>query len=203
MFSCLMSLSWWEDEKITEAVSGLCHGCYYMLQKEYHSAWYVFQHPFSFKFRWKYIMCDHRTVHCRYTLSVVVFSLTLTKRFSVLLLTPDTTPAGHFFNQTQSPWDVSQLCETNSIQRRQSGKTGVHWMCQDKLASPQTQQHSNCLVWRPSSCGQTLNGEASSCPAGFSRYFRHWASAHTHSSKEERATSIRWSFTGEQSSVNR
>lgn len=36
------------------------------------------------------------------------------------LLTPDTAPAGHFFNQTQSPWDAhktTQFCETKNIQR--------------------------------------------------------------------------------------
>ena len=113
--------------------------------------------------------------------------------------------SGAFLQPNPVTLRCSQLCETNSIQRlkRQSGKTGVHLMCQDKLASPQTQQHSNCLVWRLSSCGRTLNGEASSCPAGFSRYFRQWASAHTHSAKEERSASIRWSFKGEQGSVNR
>lgn len=62
-------------------------------------------------------------------------------------------------------------------------KSGLYWACQERFASPQTQQYSSCLVWRPSSCDQTPSGEASSYPAGFSRYFHHWASAHTHSSK--------------------
>lgn len=45
--------------------------------------------------------------------------------------------------------------------------------------SPQTQQRWSCQGRRPSSCGPTLSGEASSYPAGFSRCFHHSASALT------------------------
>lgn len=40
--------------------------------------------------------------------------------FSVLLLTLDTTPAGHFFSQTQSPCHVDGKASLNQAQRNSS-----------------------------------------------------------------------------------
>lgn len=42
---------------------------------------------------------------------MLAFPLTLMNTYSVLLLTLDTPPKGHFFNQTQSPWDVNQTAQ--------------------------------------------------------------------------------------------
>ena len=97
----------------------------------------------------------------------------MTKTFSVLLLTLDTTPAGHFFSQTQSPCHVHGITSWNSAQGSSCGELAAVG------GSPQTQPRWSCQGRRPSSCGPTLSGEASSCPAGFSRCFRHLASAHT------------------------
>lgn len=91
------------------------------------------------------VMQQDPTVFCGNNPSVC--SLTLTNRYSVLLLILDTTPLGPFFNQTQSPWCVNKTMQCLRNQKHPEDDVPIRDFLSMSRESPHL-KHSNIrAVW--------------------------------------------------------